>query len=112
MARGEVPGLPTEFAEDVLDLVAQIPPGMALTYGDVAEIVGRGGPRGVGTVMARFGGDSPWWRVIRSGGLPPQGLEERALAHYREEGTPMVRSVLDGRRVDLARARWPGPPQT
>ncbi len=106
---GDVRGLPTEFAERVLDLVAQIPPGMALTYGDVAEIVGRGGPRAVGTVMARFGGDVPWWRVIRAGGHPPHGLEDRAVARYREEGTPMVRGRRAGRRVDLTRARWSGP---
>ena len=102
-------GLPTEFAEAVLDLVAQIPPARVLTYGDVAELVGRGGPRGVGTVMSRFGGGVPWWRVIRAGGLPPPGLEDRALAHYREEGTALVGGPLAGRRVDLRLARWDGP---
>jgi alkylated DNA nucleotide flippase Atl1 len=102
-------GLPTEFADHVLEIVDQIPEGMVLTYGDVAEIVGRGGARGVGNVMARYGSDVPWWRVIRAGGGFPQGLEEEALAHYRAEGTPLVRGQLDGRRVDLAQARWAGP---
>lgn len=97
-------GVPSELAEDVLDLVARIPAGRVLTYGDVAELVGRGGPRGVGSVMARYGGgDLPWWRVLRAGGLPPVGLEDRALREYRREGTPL-RSAGD--RVDLARARW------
>jgi len=109
VAEGSGRGLPTDFAEEVLDLVAEIPPGLVLTYADVAEIVGRGGPRGVGNVMARFGGDVPWWRVLRSGGLPPRGLEDRAIAHYRQEGTPLVGGPLTGRRVDLARARWAGP---
>jgi alkylated DNA nucleotide flippase Atl1 len=99
-------GLPSEFADDVLEVVDQIPEGMVMTYGDVAELLGRGGPRGVGTVMARYGSDVPWWRVIRAGGHFPQGLEDEALAHYREEGTPLVRGQLVGRRVDLARARW------
>ncbi len=108
-AEGPGPGLPTEFAEEVLDLVATIPEGMVLTYGDVADLVGRGGPRGVGSVMARFGGDVPWWRVLRAGGLPPPGLEDRALQHYRAEGTPLVGGALTGRRVDLDRARWEGP---
>ena len=99
-------GLPSEFADDVLDVVDQIPEGRVMTYGDIAELLGRGGPRGVGTVMARYGSHVPWWRVIRAGGYFPQGLEDEALGHYREEGTPLVRGQLEGRRVDLARARW------
>ncbi|HET7280489.1 MAG TPA: MGMT family protein [Dermatophilaceae bacterium] len=102
-------GLPSEFAEDVLDVVAEIPAGCVLTYKDIAEIVGRGGARAVGTVMSRFGSDVPWWRVVRADGGFPQGHEDRALAHYREEGTPLVGGVLAGRRVDLSRARWVGP---
>jgi alkylated DNA nucleotide flippase Atl1 len=101
-------GLPSEFADDVLDLVDQIPEGKVATYGDVAELVGRGGPRAVGTVMARYGSDVPWWRVIRAGGYPPQGLEDEAVARWREEATPLVGGAL-GRRVDLTRARWSGP---
>ena len=33
-------GLPSEFADDVRDLVDQIPEGKVATYGDVAELVG------------------------------------------------------------------------
>ena len=99
-------GPPSEFADDVLEVVDQIPAGNVMTYGDIAELLGRGGARGVGSVMARYGSDVPWWRVLRSGGHFPQGLHDEALAHYREEGTPLVGGQLDGRRVDLARARW------
>jgi alkylated DNA nucleotide flippase Atl1 len=102
-------GLPSDFADDVLDVVDQIPEGMVMTYGDIAEHLGRGGPRGVGSVMARYGSDVPWWRVLRAGGHFPQGLEDEALAHYRAEGTPLVGGQVDGRRVDLAVARWTGP---
>ena len=96
-------GLPTPFAEEVLDLVARIPEGRAMTYGDVAAALGSGGARAVGTVMARFGGGVPWHRVLRSDGSPPVGHEAIALRRYRAEGTPL----LAGRtRVDLAVARW------
>ena len=95
-----------ERAEQVLEVVEQIPEGKVATYGDVAEMVGSRGARFVGNVMSRYGSDVPWWRVIRSGGWPPKGLEDRALEHYREEGTPLVRGVIDGVRVDLAKARW------
>ncbi|MFV0462967.1 MAG: MGMT family protein [Nostocoides sp.] len=103
-------GLPTPYAERVLDLVASIPAGAVLTYGDVAELVG-GGPRAVGTVMARFGSGVPWWRVIRADGRLPSGHEEQALDHHLSEGTPL-RSP-PGRadaKVDLAQARWRRPP--
>ena len=79
-------GPPSEFADDVLDVVDQIPEGMVMTYGDIADLLGRGGARGVGTVMARYGSDVPWWRVVRAGGGFPQGLEDEALAHYRAGG--------------------------
>jgi len=93
--------LPTPFAEAVLDLVQQIPSGRVMTYGDVAAALGTGGPRAVGTVMARFGGGVPWHRVIRSGGLPPIGHEREAIKRYRVEGTPMR-----GDHIDLVKARW------
>jgi alkylated DNA nucleotide flippase Atl1 len=88
---------------DVLELVAAIPPGMVLTYGDVAREIGRGGPRQVGQVMSRWGASVPWWRVLRADGRPAIGHEQRALAHYAREGTPLR---PDGERVDLRSARW------
>jgi alkylated DNA nucleotide flippase Atl1 len=96
-------GLPTPFAESVLDLVEQIPAGRAMAYGDVAAVLGSGGARAVGTVMARFGSGVPWHRVIRADGSPPAGHEAEALRRHRREGTPLTAS---GTRIDLARARW------
>jgi alkylated DNA nucleotide flippase Atl1 len=95
---------PEDFVEAVLDVVAAIPPGSVMTYGDVAATLGSRAARAVGNVMAQYGSDVPWWRVIRSSGMPPIGHEDRALAHYRVEGTPL-RETPDGYRVDLRRAR-------
>jgi alkylated DNA nucleotide flippase Atl1 len=100
-------GLP-DFAEAVLDLVDQIPAGKVLAYGDVAELLGRGGPRQVGSVMSRYGSSVTWWRVIRASGEAAEDLQEEALAHWRAEGTAMVRGALAGRRVDMRVARWDG----
>ncbi|MEV4259218.1 MGMT family protein [Spirillospora sp. NPDC049652] len=97
---------PDEYAELVLDTVDRIPPGRVLAYGDVAELLGVGGPRQVGRVMSLFGGGVPWWRVVRADGSPPSGHEVRAMEEYLVEGTPLR---PDGRRVDMRRARWDGP---
>lgn len=35
-------GHPTPYAERVLDLVERIPPGMVMSYGDIAEFLGEG----------------------------------------------------------------------
>src|SRR3954447_25710285 len=94
-----------ELASAVLDVVELIPPGRVMTYGDVAEYLGRCGPRHVGNVMAHWGGAVCWWRVLKADGSPPPGHEAEALRHYRAEGTPLRAS---GRKVDLSRARWDG----
>ena len=97
-----------DFAEAVLAVVDQIPAGMVLAYGDVAELLGHGGPRRVGSVMSRYGSSVTWWRVTRANGQAPRHLLDEALAHWRAEGTALVGGTLGGRRVDMARARWDG----
>ena len=96
------PELPP-YVEQVFDIVDRIPPGRVMAYGDVAAAIGSGGPRQVGTAMARYGGAVTWWPVIRADGVFLPGHEYEALGHYREEGTPLR---ADGSRVDMARARW------
>ncbi len=86
---GPVAGELPAYAERVLDVADAIPPGRVMSYGDIAEWLGEGGPRQVGRVMALYGGAAPWWRVVRADGTLLPGAEPRALAHYREEGTPL-----------------------
>lgn len=93
------------YDEQVLAAVALIPPGRVMSYGDLAEYVGAGGPRQVGRVLARSDGDLPWWRVIHADGTPPPHKDGECLARLRAEGTPMR---PDGSRVDMSRARWDG----
>ena len=88
------------YVEAVLQVVEQVPPGRVLSYGDVAELVGWGGPRQVGQVMARHGAAVCWWRVVRADGSPARGHEERALALLVAEGTP-----VRGSRVVMRTAR-------
>lgn len=100
---------PGDYADRVLDVVDRIPPGRVLTYGDVAELLGSGGPRQVGRVMATDGAAVAWWRVLRADGRHIERLQSRALEHFRVEGTPLL-SGPGGFRVDLRAARWMPPP--
>ncbi|WP_154605841.1 MGMT family protein [Arthrobacter sp. AQ5-05] len=98
-----------EYVEAVLDVTELIPAGKVLSYGDIAALLERGGPRQVGSVMSHHGSAVPWWRVIRAGGQPPLCHDATALVHYRAEATAL-RGDPDGEhpswRVDMAAARW------
>ena len=93
----------TPFARTVLDAVDRIPRGSVMSYSDVAEYVGAGSGRAVGRVMATYGGEVAWHRVVRNDGSCATHKAERQLAMLRSEGVPMR-----GGRVDMARARWDG----
>ena len=93
------------YVEAVLSAVEQIPPGRVLSYGDVAELVGGGGPRQVGQVMAIHGGAVPWWRVVRANGSTAVRKEAGQLHLLKAEGCPIRPG---GERVDMVRARWDG----
>jgi alkylated DNA nucleotide flippase Atl1 len=90
-----------DYVEDVLALVERIPPGRVMSYGVIAEWLGRGGPRQVGAVMARYGGPVPWHRVVAANGRLVPGNEVEALRRHAAEGTPMR-----GERVDMRLAAW------
>jgi alkylated DNA nucleotide flippase Atl1 len=96
------PELPS-YVEQVFDIVDLIPAGRVMAYGDIAEALGSGGPRQVGTALARYGSAVAWWRVIKTDGGFLAGHEREALARYREEGTPLKQNAA---KVDMTRARW------
>ncbi|MDQ3733655.1 MAG: MGMT family protein [Actinomycetota bacterium] len=91
-----------DFAESVYDVVDTIPAGCVVTYGDIAEFLGQGGPRRVARAMALCQGAVAWHRVVRSSGVPAEQVRARQLELLAAEGTPL----LDGRRVDLRLARF------
>jgi len=94
-----------EFAESVYDVVDTVPAGRVVTYGDIAEYLGHGGPRRVARAMAMCQGAVAWHRVIRSTGVPAEQVRVRQLELLAAEGTPLV----DGSRADLRLARYPLP---
>ena len=94
----------------MLDLVDSIPRGRVLAYGDIAQILGRGGPRQVAQVMSRWGSEVPWWRVLRTDGTCAPEVADRQMAALRREKVPLAGRSNGGFRVAMATARWAGPP--
>lgn len=95
------------FRQRVLELVAGIPAGRVMTYGQLALLAGKpNGARQAGYVMNSLagGGELPWQRVINAQGrvsthkLGFGDLQERLLM---AEGVVFV----DG-RCDLAKLQW------
>jgi alkylated DNA nucleotide flippase Atl1 len=84
---------PEEYAELVLRCVEQVPRGRVTTYGAIAEavggVLGGGGPRQVGSVMAGQGSGVTWWRVVRADGSLPPSHQDEARQAYLEEATPL-----------------------
>ena len=93
----------TPYARAVLDAVDAIPVGKVMAYSDVADYVGKGTGRSVGTIMGRYGDEVPWHRVVRFDGSCAPEVRDRQVALLRADGVPM-----DGVRVDMQRARWAG----
>lgn len=72
------------IAERVLRAVEQVPPGSVVSYGDIAGIVGTAA-RVVGAVMAQYGAEVTWWRVVDRDGRLPEHLLEAAREHWKAE---------------------------
>jgi O-6-methylguanine DNA methyltransferase len=81
----------SKFAEKVYAVVARIPKGKTLTYGQVAKKAGKpGAARAVGSLMAKnYRPNVPCHRVIRSDGRIGnynRGGQSRKTELLREEG--------------------------
>jgi len=97
------------FYQRVYALVRQVPPGMVVTYGQVAVLLGSPhAARAVGYALRALptGADVPWQRVINhQGQISPR---------YPAEGPVLQRVLLEEEgvifdaddRVDFTRYRW------
>ena len=102
----------SEIYERMYAVVAKVPPGCVVTYGQVAELAGYpGAARAAGAAMRLVdeGREIPWHRVIGKAGPhlgkiaildPVGGAVQRQL--LEAEGVV----VDDGRRVDLRKFGW------
>ena len=91
-------GVIAEITGAVLLAVDSIPPGRVVSYGTIARLVGRAGPRAVARVLSGSGGQVNWWRVVRADGSIAPHLVAEATIRLAAEGV----EVRNG-RVDMAR---------
>ena len=92
------------FFQAVYEIVAQIPRGYVVSYGQIARLLGSPrAARQVGWAMRQCPDELPWHRVVMSdGSIAGGGWAELRRALLEEEGVPFL---PDG-RVDMARCRW------
>ena len=90
-----------EYAQAVHILAAMVPAGAALSYKDVAELLGSGGARQAGKAMGGAPQGTPWWRIVRSNGSMTESLEAMARPKWELEGL-----ALPGRKINLKAKRW------
>lgn len=92
---------PPSLAERIHRVVAAIPAGVVLTYGEVAAEAGAPrAARAVGHVLAAAGEGLPWWRVVTASGRLVPGLEMEHAERLRAEGV-----VCHDGRVHAVRSR-------
>ena len=92
-------GIPPDWAERVLDVVAAIPPGSVSAYGEVGRVAGCG-PRQVGSALGRYGSGVPWWRVLRADGTMSSELAAEQSHRLAQEGVAVLAA-----RVDMSQDR-------
>jgi alkylated DNA nucleotide flippase Atl1 len=85
----------------VVAVIARIPAGQVVTYGDVAGMADAPSAQVVGQVLSLEGADLPWQRVLHANGTCSPHLRDEQLALLLAEGV----SSVDG-KVELRRYRW------
>jgi alkylated DNA nucleotide flippase Atl1 len=84
------------FEDDIRRVLANIPRGTVLTYGEVAEESGHpGASRAVGNLLAHGDGALPWWRVVTSTGRLVPGNEREHAQRLNAEGVRVINGHVD-----------------
>lgn len=102
-----MPRIDAAFKERVYALVAQIPRGRVMTYGQIAALCGAAWAAWeVGQIAHAGPSDLPWQRVVnKSGGLAsgwPGGGKAAHAATLRAEGV----DVSDDYKIDVTNLLW------
>lgn len=88
------------FFKDVHNIVARIPEGRVMSYGDIAEVLGNPKKaRFVGFAMRTCPNTHPWQRVVNKNGRVVMG--EMQLMLLKREGVP----VFEDGYVDMEKCK-------
>lgn len=94
------------FASRVHSLVAQIPEGRVMTYGQLAALCGNAAAARVVGGIAHFGNpDLPWQRVVNKKGGLASGYPGGRSAHKKHLEAEGIK-VSDDYFVDVEKLRW------
>lgn len=98
------------FFQQVYEVVAQVPPGKVISYGQIARLLGHPrGARQVGRAMRCCPDELPWQRVVMADGSIAGGQAPEIRKNLLDaEG---VTFLPDG-RVDMKANAWLGAPVT
>lgn len=98
--------LPANFRNDVEALVAQIPKGQVMTYGQLAALCGHARAARIVGGIAHFGNpDLPWQRVVNKSGGLASGYPGGRSGHKQvleAEGVPVSADF----KVDVRNLLW------
>ena len=96
----------TSFFDQVYEIVAKIPYGRVISYGQIARMLGNPrAARTVGWALSSCPDDLPWQRVVKADGTIADGaFAELRRAMLIEEGVPF----LPGGSVDMSDCEWDG----
>ena len=92
------------FFRAVYEIVAQVPRGRVVSYGQIARLLGSPrAARQAGWAMRQCPDELPWHRVVMSdGSIAGGGWSDLRRALLEDEGVPFL---PDG-RVDMAKCHW------
>ena len=106
----------TEFFQQAIEFVRQIPPGEVTSYGQIATLITGSvrGARAVGYALAALSEEEaqsvPWWRVLNAQGRISNSHAHRGASRQRELLEAEGVQFDDTERVDFSRYGWDGPP--
>lgn len=91
-----------QAVQRVRQVIADVPAGSVLAYGDVAARAGLPGrARLVGRILAEDGHDLPWHRIVHADGTPAPHQAAEQLARLRAEGVLADRGRIPMRRYRM-----------
>ena len=83
-------GVGVGFIEAATAVIAAIPAGEVMTYGEIAEEAGYpGAARAVGRLLATSDEGLPWWRVVTASGRLVPGHERNQARLLTAEGVSL-----------------------